>query len=208
MINVAINGIKLFFQALFRTGTHLSRAKRMSVIHSFCPQGLHSSFLISGVHSLSVPSLSFSLRLQLSSSLVQQLWSTARVKRISHTHTYGPATVRLECSWGCGGAGLDFPMPIVNCWLYLKLRGDLHCPLHPCAGPWPLAQRLCLLPCWDTQWIVCVCCVCYWPISGGVLSFSHQPFSHQPQHYRLPAPRPGQVICLLKTTNCNLCLHP
>lgn len=102
------------------------------------------------------PSLSFRV-LRLSSSLVQQLWSRVRVKGISRAHTQGCATVRLECSRGCGGTGLDFPMPIVNCWLYLKLRGDLHCPLDPSPGPWPLAQRLCLLPCWDTQWTLCVC---------------------------------------------------
>ena len=77
------------------------------------------------------------------------------------THTRGCATVRLECSWGCGVAGLDFPMPILNCWVYLKLWGDLHCPLDPSPGPWPLAQRLRPLPCWDTQWTLCVCvCVC------------------------------------------------
>ena len=51
-------------------------------------------------------------------------------------------------------------MPIVNCWLYLKLWGDLHCPLDPSPGPWPLAQRLCLLPLLG-QSMDCVCvCVC------------------------------------------------
>lgn len=56
MINVAINAVELnFFQALFGTTRLLSLAKRMSVSYSFCPQGLHSSFLISGVHSLCVP---------------------------------------------------------------------------------------------------------------------------------------------------------
>lgn len=82
----------------------------------------------------------------------------------THTHTYtereGCATVRLQCRRGCGDTGLYFPMPIVNCRLYLKLWGDLHCPLDPSPGPWPLAQRLCPLPCWDTQWTLCMCVLC------------------------------------------------
>lgn len=52
---------------------------------------------------------------------------------------------------------------------------------------WPLAQRLCLLSCWDTQWTLCVCVVCVTGQSQeGVLLFSHKPFSHQPQHRRPP----------------------
>lgn len=52
---------------------------------------------------------------------------------------------------------------------------------------WPLAQRLCLLSCWDTQWTLCVCVVCVTGQSQeGVLLFSHKPFSHQPSHCRPP----------------------
>lgn len=123
--------------------------------HTFCPQGLNSSFLISGVHSLCLP-LSFwcySFLPPLFNSCGEGLGSR-------ESHTQGCATVKLECSSGSGGTGLDFPMPIVNCWLYLKLWGDLHCPLDPSLGPWPLAQKLCRLPCWDSQWTVCVCVVC------------------------------------------------
>lgn len=130
----------------------------MSVSHSFCPQGLHSGFHILGVYSLCSHRFSFwryGFLPPLFNSCGAGLGSGG-----SHTDTHillGCGSVRLECSWGCGNAGLNFPMPIVNRWLYLELWGDLQCPVDPSPGPWPLARRLCLLPCWGTQWPLCVC---------------------------------------------------
>ena len=157
-------GMKVFFipQALCRT-TRLLSLECQWVIH-LAPRDYIQAFS-SPASILSVP-LAFFLVLRLSSSLVQQLWSRVRVKGISHTptvartHTHKDcATVRLECSWGCGGTGLDFPMPIVNCWLYLKLRGDLRCPLDPSPGPWPRGYAS--PPAGTLNGLyVCVRCVC------------------------------------------------
>lgn len=153
------------------------QAKRMSVSHSFCPGDYGFSPLVSILSvSLCFWCCSFLF------SLVQQLWRRVRVEGISCTQ--GCATVRLECSWGCGGTGLGFPMPIVNCWLYWKLWGDFHCPLDPCTGPWP---RGCVFSPAGTLNGLCVCVVCVTGQSQeGVLLFSHKPFSHQPQHSRPP----------------------
>lgn len=122
----------------------------MSVSHSFCPGDYGFSPLVSILSvSLCFWCCSFLF------SLVQQLWRRVRVEGISCTQ--GCATVRLECSWGCGGTGLGFPMPIVNCWLYWKLWGDFHCPLDPCTGPWP---RGCVFsPAGTLNWL-CVCVLC------------------------------------------------
>lgn len=175
MINVAINVVKWnFFRRLCSEQPDFWVSPRgcQWVIH-FTPWDYIQAF--SSLASILPVSLSFFL-LPLFNSCGAE-WGSRESH--THTHTEGRATVRLESSWGCGLAGQDFPMPIVNCWL----QGDLLCPLDPSPGPWPLAQRLCPLPLLGRSMgsvYVCVVCVngqsqegfCYSVISHSATSFN------------------------------------
>lgn len=110
-----------------------------------CIKRMSKLFILSTIFRLSQLRHPFSLSLPffflLLSFFLCPVWSNSGVEFRSGEsfptrHTEGCTSVRFECDRGYGDSGLDFPMPTVNCWLYLK-RTDLLCPLELSPGPRP-----------------------------------------------------------------------